>query len=222
MLHTTSWGNVVRAISVITLSVIMRADCLVPVSLSLDRGFTRCHNSVRWSCRSPGERNRVWCPTRTGGTFEISQGIQYKHTVLPWIRIRPGFLQGKFNDSDAETSNADPPGDEDGIVSGDAEATGNDSSSGRDYVSQSFVVNRRERMDSKDVLRKSSEADESQNRRFLLELPLDGILLQLVPAVLIAVLGLVLTLVVQIEVNKFDAIGEDDTPVVVTDLLEKR
>ena len=58
----------------------------------------------------------------------------------------------------------------------------------------------------------------------LVELPLDGTLLQLIPALLIAVLGLVLTVAVQVEAGRFDGMaGEDgESAVVVTDLREQR
>lgn len=58
--------------------------------------------------------------------------------------------------------------------------------------------------------------------RPLIELPLDGVLLQLFPALLIGVLGLLLAVAVQGEAGRFDAMGEAGAPVVVTDLRETR
>lgn len=57
----------------------------------------------------------------------------------------------------------------------------------------------------------------------LIELPLDGILLQLFPALLIGVLGLFLTVAIQVEAGRFDGmVGEDGGAVVVTDLRDTR
>lgn len=57
----------------------------------------------------------------------------------------------------------------------------------------------------------------------LIELPLDGVLLQLFPALLIGVLGLILTVAVQLEASRFDGmVGEDGGAVVVTDLRAPR
>lgn len=56
----------------------------------------------------------------------------------------------------------------------------------------------------------------------LIELPFDGILLQLIPALLIVVLGLFLTVAVQVEAGRFDAmVGENSgKAVMVTDLRD--
>ncbi|CAM9589309.1 unnamed protein product [Pylaiella littoralis] len=59
--------------------------------------------------------------------------------------------------------------------------------------------------------------------RPLIELPLDGILLQLFPALLIAVVGTFLTIAVQFEASKFDGmVGEDGRTPVITDLRDTR
>lgn len=55
----------------------------------------------------------------------------------------------------------------------------------------------------------------------LVELPLDGVLLQLFPALLIGVVGLFLTIAVQLEASRFDGmVGDDGGAVVVTDLRD--
>lgn len=55
----------------------------------------------------------------------------------------------------------------------------------------------------------------------LIELPLDGVLLQLFPALLIGVVGLILTVAVQVEAGRFDAmVGENGGAVVITDLRD--
>lgn len=55
----------------------------------------------------------------------------------------------------------------------------------------------------------------------LVELPLDGVLLQLFPALLIGVVGLFLTIAVQVETSRFDGmVGDDGGAVVVTDLRD--
>ncbi len=55
----------------------------------------------------------------------------------------------------------------------------------------------------------------------LIELPIDGVLLQLFPALLIAVVGLFLTIAVQVEAGRFDGmVGDDGGAVVVTDLRD--
>lgn len=55
----------------------------------------------------------------------------------------------------------------------------------------------------------------------LLELPLDGIVLQLLPALLIAVVVFFLTIAVQVEAGRFDGIvGDDSGAVVVTDIRD--
>lgn len=55
----------------------------------------------------------------------------------------------------------------------------------------------------------------------LVELPLDGILLQVFPALLIGVVGLFLMIAVQVESNSFDGmVGEEGGAVVVTDLRD--
>lgn len=56
----------------------------------------------------------------------------------------------------------------------------------------------------------------------LVELPLDGVLLQLFPALLIGVVGLFLTIAVQVEASRFDGIVGEDGAVVVTDLRDPR
>lgn len=68
----------------------------------------------------------------------------------------------------------------------------------------------------------SDEEEEGSAVKQIIELPLDGILLQLIPALLIVVLGLFLTVVIQVEAGRFDAmVGEDGgTAVVVTDLRD--
>lgn len=69
----------------------------------------------------------------------------------------------------------------------------------------------------------SEEDDDESFIKPLIELPLDGILLQLFPALLIGVLGLFLTIAVQVEASRFDGmVGEDGGAVVVTDLRETR
>lgn len=70
----------------------------------------------------------------------------------------------------------------------------------------------------------SEEGDENESFiKPLIELPLDGILLQLFPALLIGVLGVFLTIAVQVEASRFDGmVGEDGGAVVVTDLRETR
>lgn len=68
--------------------------------------------------------------------------------------------------------------------------------------------------------------EDNDNKSFikpLIELPLDGILLQLFPALLIGVLGVFLTIAIQVEASRFDdMVGEDGGAVVVTDLRETR
>lgn len=55
----------------------------------------------------------------------------------------------------------------------------------------------------------------------LVELPLDGILLQLFPALLIGVVGLFLTIAIQVEANRFDGmVGDEGGAVIVTDLRD--
>lgn len=67
------------------------------------------------------------------------------------------------------------------------------------------------------------DADEGKLIKPLIELPLDGVLLQLFPVLLIGVFGLFLTFAVQIEAGRFDGmIGEDGGPVIVTDLRETK
>lgn len=57
----------------------------------------------------------------------------------------------------------------------------------------------------------------------LIELPLDGILLQLFPALLIGVVGTFLTIAVQFETSKFDGmVGEGGGAVIITDLRDTR
>ncbi|CAM9888039.1 unnamed protein product, partial [Laminaria digitata] len=69
----------------------------------------------------------------------------------------------------------------------------------------------------------SSPEDDESFVKPLIELPLDGILLQLFPALLIGVLGLFLTIAIQVEASRFDGmVGEDGGAVVVTDLRETR
>lgn len=65
--------------------------------------------------------------------------------------------------------------------------------------------------------------EDGDEPRGLIELPLDGVLLQLFPALLIGVLGLVLTVAVQLEAGRFDGmVGEDGGAVAVTDLRAPR
>eukprot|EP00752_Nemacystus_decipiens_P013281 g11768.t1 len=53
------------------------------------------------------------------------------------------------------------------------------------------------------------------------ELPLDGVLLQLFPALLIGVVGLFLTIAIQVETSRFDGmVGDDGGAVIVTDLRD--
>lgn len=62
---------------------------------------------------------------------------------------------------------------------------------------------------------------EGGKREPLIELPIDGVLLQLFPALLIAVVGVFLTIAVQVEAGRFDAmVGDDGGAVVVTDLRD--
>lgn len=72
----------------------------------------------------------------------------------------------------------------------------------------------------------SSDQDDDEDGpvvKPLVELPVDGVLLQLFPALLIGVLGLFLTLAVQMEASRFDGmVGENGGSVVVTDLREIR
>lgn len=79
-----------------------------------------------------------------------------------------------------------------------------------------------------EILRKASRTrgDSPEDRQDIkfprVELPLDGTLLQLIPAAIIAVLGIILTVAVQIESNSFDNMGVgEDHAVVITDIREK-
>ena len=67
----------------------------------------------------------------------------------------------------------------------------------------------------------SSKEDDESFIKPVVELPLDGILLQLFPALLIGMVGLFLTIAVQVEASRFDGmVGADGGAVVTTDLRE--
>lgn len=191
-------------------------------------GGSMLNSSSKSSLRlaSPTKRQRDGTAERRRGFFPMYSIDPHAHLpplddFPPLLSVtrtisaaarRPGLLFGSSNGVDPET---EPPAvhdddeDEDG-KDGDANVSGDTSVRGR---------GRRE------------EVDEEEERMFkvepVIDLPVDGVLLQLFPAVLIGVLGIVLTILVQSEAARFDSIGVGggkeggNGVVVVKDLRER-
>lgn len=125
-----------------------------------------------------------------------------------------------YSDDDQGPSTPPPPL---AFGEGDGEITPPGSESGEDKASS-----RRGRSDSSDWMPQLFPPPllEDENDSFikpLIELPLDGILLQLFPALLIGVVGMFLTFAIQMQASRLEGmVGEDGGAVVVTDLRETR